>query len=90
MLLFFASLITVFLLVFQQQNVTHKLYMWAVITSFGITLGQVFVIRGISIDSSYFNVMSMMGGGALGVVLSMLAHERLVKFYGRNTGKLSS
>ena len=86
MTLFLASFVTVFLLVFQQQNVIHRLYFWAVITSFGITLGQVYIIRGIAGDDSFVSVAMMMAGGAVGVVASMFLHGRLVRLYNSGDG----
>jgi len=56
---------------------------WAVLTSFGITLGQVFVIHGISSDPGVYNIAMMMLGGASGVTTSMFIHGRLVEFYAR-------
>ncbi len=83
MTLFLAAFATVFLLVFQQQNITHKYYVWAVLTSFGITLGQIFIIHGIAADTNIVNVTMMMLGGGTGVVASMFLHERLVAWYDR-------
>ncbi len=82
-MLFLAAFTTVFLLVFQQQNVIHKYYVLAVLTSFGITLGQIFIIHGIAADTNIVNVSMMMLGGGTGVVVSMFLHERLVAWYDR-------
>ncbi len=86
-MIFLAAFTTVFLLVFQQQNVVHKLYLWAVLTSFGITLGQVYVIKVIADNSDLTSIFLMMGGGAAGVVASMFLHGRLVEYYNRSLAK---
>jgi len=73
MTLFIASFLTVFLLVFQQQNVAHRRYLWASTTSVAITLSQFMLIKTVA-GSDLMEVVYMASGGVLGVLLSMLLH----------------
>ena len=78
MTLLIATFLTVFLLAFQQQNVTHGHYALAAGTSFLIATAQFAMIRGVSTGApDDFILMGL--GGAAGVTSSMLAHRRWVK-----------
>ncbi|WP_293649859.1 hypothetical protein [Thiolapillus sp.] len=79
----FSSFATVFLLVFQQQNVIHKKYLWAALTSAGITLSQVLVIRGVASSTSPSEIVALTIGGVTGVLLSMFLHSRIMGWFGR-------
>ena len=83
LVLCFSAFATVFLLVFQQQNVIHRKYLWAAITSVGITLSQVMVIKGVAQSGSWVEVAALAVGGVAGVLSSMFIHGRLVEWYGR-------
>ena len=77
MQLFISSFFTVYLLAFQQQNVTHGNYGLAAVTSFAIATAQFFMIKAVS--TGQWHELILMGiGGALGVTLSMLTHKKLV------------
>ncbi len=78
MTIFLAAFTTVFLLTFQHLNINRKLYLWAVITSIGISIGQYLVVVEIKADESSLSLFMMTAGGAIGVVTSMFSHERLV------------
>ncbi len=84
MLLFFSAYATVFLLVFQQQNVIHRQYMWAGVTSVLITASQFVVVKGIA-KGGLEEMLFMAVGGVLGVLSSMSLHERLIHWYQRPT-----
>jgi hypothetical protein len=80
MLLFFSAYATVFLLVFQQQNVIHRQFIWAGVTSVLITISQFVVVKGIA-SGGLSEMLLMSIGGVLGVLSSMLLHERLLNWY---------
>ncbi len=76
--LFLSTFATVFLLGFQQQNVTGKHYVLAGITSMLIAFAQYSMISGVAHGGSWL----LMGlGGALGVTASMWSHGRIVRLY---------
>lgn len=77
----FSAFSTVFLLVFQQQNIIHRKYLWAAFTSIGITLSQVVVIQGVVNSDSIVGIMALAAGGVAGVLSSMFTHEKLVTWY---------
>ena len=83
LILAFSSFATVFLLVFQQQNVIHKKYLWAALTSVGITLSQVLVIQGVASGNSPGEIVALASGGVAGVLLSMFMHGRIVRWFER-------
>lgn len=78
MTLFFSSLFLVFLLGIQQQNVTHKLHGWSMVTSFAIALVQVTFIKDTVAGDYWATVLQMGAGGALGASLSIFVHTRWV------------
>ena len=80
MTLFISSYLTVFLLVFQQQNVAHRRYLWATTTSVAITVSQFVLIKSVSASNSW-EILYMAGGGVLGVLSSMYIHPRLMQLY---------
>ncbi|MGD2118088.1 MAG: hypothetical protein PVG66_07005 [Chromatiales bacterium] len=80
MILFISSYLTVFLLVFQQQNVTHRRYLWATTTSIAITVSQFVLIKSVTASNSW-EILFMACGGVLGVLSSMYLHPRLMKMY---------
>lgn len=84
MLLFFSAYATVFLLVFQQQNVIHRQFVWAGLTSVLITVSQFVVIKGIA-SGGVLEMVTMAAGGVLGVLSSMLLHKRLLGWYRQQT-----
>jgi len=78
MTLFISSLFLVFLLGIQQQNVTHRMHLWSMVTSFAIAAAQVGFIK-LTVAGEYLaTVLQMGGGGALGASLSIFVHTRLV------------
>ena len=75
MVLFITTFIMVFLMAFQQQNVTHHKYKAACVTSFAIAVVQFLLYKAI-ITSAYIGIVYMGIGGALGVTLSMYLHTK--------------
>jgi hypothetical protein len=75
MSLFLSTFFTVFLLGFQQQNVTHGHYWAAAGTSIAIAGAQYTMIDGVAHGGNW---MLMGIGGACGVTLSMWLHKRLL------------
>lgn len=78
MILFLITFITVFLLAFQQQNVVGGHYKMAVLTSFAIGFTQFYTYR-LAAFGDPFDWVYMSLGGAVGVVLSMYLHKRVLK-----------
>lgn len=78
MTLFLSSFFTVFLLVFQQQNVIHRRYLWASTTSVAITVAQFILIKSVS-SGEMTEMLYMSAGGVLGVLSSMYIHPLLIR-----------
>ena len=71
-----STFFTVFLLAFQQQNVTHGYYYWAASTSVAIAGAQYVMISSVASGGSWL----LMGiGGAVGVTASMATHRKWMK-----------
>lgn len=68
----------VFLRAFQTQNVIHRHYYWAMMTSCLMAFAEVAVVLGV-VDAGWSSVLWVGTGGAIGVSLSMFAHKRLVQ-----------
>ena len=82
MMLMASAFATVFLLVFQQQNVTHRQYGLAALTSALITITQFAVIKGVA-DGSLVDMAYMIVGGMAGVLVSMKTHEGMIRWFAR-------
>ncbi len=82
MILFASAFATVFLLVFQQQNVIYRQYLLATLTSALITITQFVVIKGVA-DGNWVDMAYMIVGGMLGVLTSMKTHEAMVQWFQR-------
>lgn len=82
MILFVSAFATVFLLVFQQQNVIYRQYLLATLTSALITATQFVVIKGAA-DGNLVDMVYMILGGMLGVLTSMKTHEAMVQWFQR-------
>lgn len=77
-IVFFASFFLVFLLGFQQLNVTHRKYVLAAITSIGMTLSNYLLFKvlpegGLDLVQFFFYAL----GGSLGIVIAMWSHDRI-------------
>lgn len=75
MILFFTTFVGVFLLGFQQQNVSGGHYRMAAITSSAIALTQYLMIINV-VDSGWVGVLYMALGGSMGITLSMYIHKK--------------
>ena len=87
MTLFISSYLTVFLLVFQQQNVANRKFVWATTTSIAITISQFVLVRAIT-GSDLPDVLYMAGGGVCGVLSSMYLHPIITGLYGKPDSRL--
>jgi len=76
MILFFTTLVGVFLLGFQQQNVQHGHYKMAAVTSASIALTQYLMITSV-VASGWIGVVYMAIGGSIGITSSMYIHKRM-------------
>ncbi len=77
MTIFLAAFVLVFMRALQQQNVIHRHYWWAVITSYLIAIGEVAVVYNVA-QIGWPAVPYLGTGGALGVTLSMYVHKRWI------------
>ena len=75
MILFFIGFVSIFLLGFQQQNVTGGHYKLAFFNSMLIALSQ-FTLYREAVASEYIDVLYLALGGAIGITLSMYIHRR--------------
>ena len=73
-----ATFLLVFLRAWQQQNVIHGWYFWAVITSYGLALADVLVVIGV-VKYGLSAIPFVGTGGALGVVCAMKLHRKIRK-----------
>lgn len=80
--LFLSAFATVFLLGFQQQNVTGRHYLAAIVTSLGIGTAQIFLWRLVP-SASATEIAATLCGGPLGIVAAMWAHPRIARVWRR-------
>ncbi len=79
MIMLASSFCLVFLLGLQQQNVTHQLHGWSVVTSFAIAAAQVVFIKE-TVSGDYLTSILLLGaGGGLGASASILVHTRWIR-----------
>ena len=76
--LFLSAFLTVFALVFQQQNVIHRHYPAAIATSFVIGACQIYLWRTLPAADAG-EIIATLLGGPLGVTASMWTHPRIIK-----------
>lgn len=76
--LFASAFGTVFSLGFQQQNVIHRHFVSAALTSFVIGACQIFLWRTLP-DANSQQIIATMLGGPVGIVAAMWAHPVLLK-----------
>jgi len=79
---FFAAFVTVFALGFQQQNVTGRHYLAAVVTSLIIGASQFFLWRHAHAASASEIVATLLGGPA-GIAAAMFVHPRITRCWKR-------
>ena len=75
MILFFIGFVSIFLLGFQQQNVTGGHYKMAFFNSMLIALSQ-FTLYREAVASEWSGVFYLALGGAIGITLSMYTHRK--------------
>lgn len=76
--LFASAFGTVFSLGFQQQNVIHRHFTAAALTSFVIGACQIYLWRTLP-DSSTSEIIATLLGGPVGIVAAMAAHPILFR-----------
>ena len=70
------SAVLVFARAWQQQNVIHGYFGWAIATSYALAIYEVFVVA--SVAKVGLTAIPYVGtGGAVGVVMAMLTHKRM-------------
>jgi hypothetical protein len=74
-ILLIATALLVFLRAFQSQNVVCGYYWWAVLTSYGMAIGEVAVVL-IVVEAGWPSIPWVGTGGAIGVVLAMYIHRK--------------
>ena len=73
----FAAFCVVALRAFQQQNVVHGYYKWAVLTSYALAFADIAIV--LSVVASGWPVALWIGsGGALGVTFAMFMHKKFI------------
>lgn len=76
--LFASAFTTVFALGFQQQNVIHRHFKSAAITSFAIGASQIFLWRTLPGADATQIIATLMGGPA-GITAAMYLHPKILK-----------
>lgn len=76
--LFASAFFTVFLLGFQQKNVSGEHYLAAIVTSFGIGTAQIFLWRLVP-QADMGQIAATLAGGPIGIVAAMWLHPRLMR-----------
>ena len=71
-----ATFCLVYLRAFQQQNVLHRLFGWAALTSYAMAIAEVGLVLAV-VDTGWPAVPWIGTGGALGVVTAMTTHRRI-------------
>lgn len=74
----FAVFCLVMLRSIQQQNIIHRLYKWAVITSYGIAYAEITLILYV-VKQGWAAGLWVGTGGALGVCAAMYIHKRFIQ-----------
>jgi hypothetical protein len=73
-----ASFIMVLLRGFQQQNVIHSYYYWAVLTTWGLSVAEVAMLLYV-VKIGWEAVPYIGLGGSFGVVSAMYIHKRFIR-----------
>jgi hypothetical protein len=76
--LFGSAFVTVFSLGFQQQNVIHRHFVAAAMTSFAIGASQIYLWRTLP-GSGASEIVATLLGGPVGIVAAMWAHPLMLK-----------
>lgn len=76
--LFASAFTTVFALGFQQQNVIHRHYKSAAVTSFAIGAAQIFLWRTLP-GADISQIIATLCGGPIGITAAMWAHPKIIK-----------
>lgn len=82
--LFVAAFGTVFLLVFQQQNVIHRARWLGSLTSLAIGCAQITLWRYVP-EASMLQIGAVLAGGPIGYNAALSAHPWVVRWWGGRT-----
>jgi hypothetical protein len=74
-ILLVVTALLVFLRAFQSQNVVCGYYWWAVLTSYGMAIGEVAVVL-IVVEAGWPSIPWVGTGGAIGVITAMYIHRK--------------
>jgi hypothetical protein len=85
-ILFASAFATVFLLVFQQQNVIHRARWLGSMTAIAIGLAQLTLWRAVP-DASLSQLAAVLIGGPVGFNAALTAHPWIVRAWKRKEGK---
>jgi peptidoglycan/LPS O-acetylase OafA/YrhL len=77
-ILFCSAFTTVFALGFQQQNVIHRHFRSAALTSFAIGASQIYLWRTLP-DSNWSEIIATLMGGPVGIIAAMWLHPKILK-----------
>ncbi len=77
MTIFLATVIRIFLLAFQNQNVIGGFYRWAAAVSLLLAVTDVAIVL-LVMDKGWWSVPYVAAGGVVGVTSSMWVHRRWV------------
>lgn len=75
MITFLAGFVYVFLLGFQQQNITHEMHGKSIAVSYLLALATLYVVQGAVQDDPLMFVLLYGTGSALGASLSIIIHK---------------
>lgn len=81
--IFVATFAVVLFLGLQSQNVRDGHKMLAVITSFGISAANLFILKIMPGPTGLADVLAYLIGGPLGILTSMHLHPHVVRFFRR-------
>jgi len=74
----FAAFCVVALRAFQQQNVVHGYFKWAVVTSYALAFADIAIV--LAVVASGWPVAIYIGtGGAFGVTFAMFVHTKFIR-----------
>ncbi|WP_374335502.1 hypothetical protein [Methyloversatilis sp.] len=78
LLMFLSNFVVVFLLGIQSKNVMHSRYIAAVVTSFGISVGQ-FLFTKFAATGGMLEFIVCASGGCAGIAFAIYFHDRIMR-----------
>jgi hypothetical protein len=74
----FAAFCVVALRAFQQQNVVHGYFKWAIATSYALAFADIAIVLAV-VAAGWPAALWIGTGGALGVTFAMYCHNRFIR-----------